>query len=44
MFWNNSDVLQQVKREFIWEGHMEAIEKASIKGNFAVSSRAAGGP
>ncbi|UJD75502.1 Insecticial toxin [Photorhabdus luminescens] len=44
MFGNNSNVRQQVKREFIWEGHMEAIEKASREGNFAVSFRAAGGP
>ncbi|MCW7548182.1 Insecticial toxin [Photorhabdus sp. APURE] len=41
---SDSDIRQQVKREFIWEGHMAAIEKASIKGNFAVSFRAAGGP
>ncbi|MBI6549636.1 Insecticial toxin [Xenorhabdus lircayensis] len=41
----NSDLIrQQVKREFIWQGHMDAIEKASKIGNFAVSFRAAGAP
>ncbi|MCW7762844.1 Insecticial toxin [Photorhabdus luminescens] len=44
MLESDSDIRQQVKREFIWEGHMEAIEEASIVGNFAVSFRAAGGP
>ncbi|CAQ85425.1 Putative Insecticial toxin [Photorhabdus asymbiotica] len=37
-------IRQQVKREFIWEGHMKEIEEASRLGNFAVSFRAAGGP
>ncbi|MFD0705869.1 Insecticial toxin [Photorhabdus luminescens] len=41
---NDSSVRQEVKRQFIWEGHMEAIEKASRLGNFAVSFRAAGEP
>ncbi|WP_434524765.1 Insecticial toxin [Photorhabdus asymbiotica] len=44
MFENDVGVRQQVKREFIWEGHMKAIEKASKVGNFAVSFRAAGEP
>ncbi|MQL48788.1 Insecticial toxin [Photorhabdus khanii] len=44
MFENDFGVRQQVKREFIWEGHMKAIEKASKMGNFAVSFRAAGEP
>lgn len=33
---------QRVAREFILEKHMDAIERASIKGNFSISFRSAG--
>ncbi|WP_254921056.1 hypothetical protein [Photorhabdus luminescens] len=41
---NDADIRQKVRKEFICEGHMAAIEKASKVGNFAVSFRAAGEP
>ncbi|OTA18506.1 hypothetical protein Xvie_00334 [Xenorhabdus vietnamensis] len=41
---NDPQVVQQVADEFVWQGHMKAIEKASVDGNFAVSFRAAGAP
>ncbi|WP_254361296.1 Insecticial toxin [Photorhabdus heterorhabditis] len=41
---NDSPIRQQVEKEFIWKGHMKAIEEVSRVGNFAVSFRAAGGP
>lgn len=39
---NDTKARQRVAREFILEKHMEAIERASIKGNFAISFRSAG--
>ncbi|WP_274718973.1 Insecticial toxin [Xenorhabdus bovienii] len=41
---NDPKIIEQVEQKFIWRGHREAIEEASIKGNFAVSFRAAGKP
>ncbi|MDC9604132.1 Insecticial toxin [Xenorhabdus griffiniae] len=41
---NDEDILQQVANQFIWQGHIKAIERASRRGQFAVSFRAAGEP
>ncbi|MBZ5788753.1 hypothetical protein K8353_01410 [Burkholderia contaminans] len=38
------DVIEEIKKKFVWEEHIPAIEEASRKGRFAVSFRAAGAP
>jgi insecticidal toxin complex protein TccC len=38
----SADVKEEVAAEFVWRGHMSAIEEASKKGKFAVSFRASG--
>jgi insecticidal toxin complex protein TccC len=36
------DGKNRISKEFVWSGHMKALEDASRKGNFAVSFRSAG--